>query len=106
MMFEQMKRPAVTGLLLLLLLPAGGSVADAAVLLTGDPPGASQGRDQPAPAAVEMPSGKQGHNQTKKKSCMTVCARWGKECTYVNRGPGGTTKKCRRVCKQFTQECF
>jgi len=41
-----------------------------------------------------------------KQRCMTVCARWGEDCTYVNRGAGGTTRECRRACKQYTEECF
>ena len=40
------------------------------------------------------------------KKCMTVCARWGKDCQYIDRGSGGLTEKCRRTCKQFTEECF
>lgn len=40
------------------------------------------------------------------KKCMTVCARWGKECQYINRGNGGLSEKCRRTCKQFSEECF
>ncbi len=41
-----------------------------------------------------------------KKQCMTVCGRWGEECIFINRGTGGTTKKCRRACKNFVEECF
>ena len=40
------------------------------------------------------------------KKCMTVCARWGEDCAYINRGVGGTTRSCRRTCQQFTEECF
>jgi hypothetical protein len=40
------------------------------------------------------------------KKCMTVCAAWGEDCTYINRGAGGMTRSCRRTCQQFTEECF
>jgi len=40
------------------------------------------------------------------KKCMVVCARWGEDCTYNDRGIGGTTRDCRRTCQQFTEECF
>jgi hypothetical protein len=40
------------------------------------------------------------------KKCMTVCAQWGEDCTYINRGVGGTTRNCRRTCQQFIEECF
>ena len=40
------------------------------------------------------------------KECMTVCARWGEDCMLVNHGAGGMSRKCRRSCKQFTEECF
>lgn len=47
-----------------------------------------------------------GQEDSSGKKCMTVCARWGEECTYVNRGTAGTTRNCRRSCQQFTEECF
>jgi len=40
------------------------------------------------------------------KQCMVVCARWGEDCTYNDRGIGGTTRDCRRTCQQFSEECF
>ena len=45
-------------------------------------------------------------NDREGKKCMTVCARWGEECNYTDRGAAGTTRDCRRTCKQFTEECF
>lgn len=104
MLSGPMKRAAVPGLLLLLLLPAGVVAAGTAVPPKTPPQSANQG-NHPAPAALLTPDGKSGE-KGEHKNCMTVCARWGKECTYVNRGAGGTTKKCRRACKQFSQECF
>ena len=50
------------------------------------------------PAAAE--------EEKKEKKCMTVCGRWGEECMFINRGAGGMTKKCRRACKKFVEECF
>jgi hypothetical protein len=47
-----------------------------------------------------------GAGNEEEKKCMTVCGRWGEDCTYINRGAGGTTRSCRRTCQQFTQECF
>jgi hypothetical protein len=40
------------------------------------------------------------------KKCMTVCAQWGEDCTFINRGAGGMTRNCRRTCQQFAEECF
>ncbi|MEX2525437.1 MAG: hypothetical protein WD750_10810 [Gammaproteobacteria bacterium] len=59
----------------------------------------------PRPGTLVLPDQKKETGQGKKK-CMTVCARWGEECAYINRGAGGMTRKCRRTCKQFTEECF
>jgi hypothetical protein len=46
------------------------------------------------------------NNPEEEKNCMTVCARWGEDCTYINRGIGGMTRSCRRTCQQFKEECF
>jgi len=54
------------------------------------------------PAGVEEPQAP----DKAEKQCMTVCSRWGEECTLINRGIGGTSRKCRRACKQFSEECF
>ena len=45
-------------------------------------------------------------NNNVDKRCMTVCERWGEECMLVNQGVGAMSRKCRRTCKQFTEECF
>jgi len=45
-------------------------------------------------------------NEREGRKCMTVCAKWGEECTYTDRGAAGTTRDCRRTCQQFTEECF
>ena len=61
----------------------------------------------PAPGSLVLPDeSKVPEENTGEKKCMTVCARWGEECQYINRGAGGLSKKCRRACKQFTEECF
>lgn len=80
--------------------------AGAEVLLAQNRDSGTEGRP-PAPGTLVLPgqdSGKEANNR--KEKCMTVCARWGEECTLINRGAGGTTRKCRRTCKQFTEECF
>jgi hypothetical protein len=59
----------------------------------------------PPAGTLLLPDSMTQTGQTGKK-CMTVCASWGEECTYVNRGTGGTTRSCRRTCQQFTEECF
>ncbi|MCG8449692.1 MAG: hypothetical protein MI725_08940 [Pirellulales bacterium] len=38
-----------------------------------------------------------------KKKCMMVCERWGEDCVI---NPRTGVRKCRRVCKKLTQECF
>jgi hypothetical protein len=81
------------------------ATAGAAVVLTGDPPSGSEQSNSP-PASLTSKGGDQDKAKDKETKCMTVCARWGKECVYINKGPGGTIKKCRRACKQFTKECF
>lgn len=64
------------------------------------------------PAPESQPSGRlllpdeQSSNDSKEKKCMTVCASWGEDCSYINRGSGGTTRSCRRTCQQYTEECF
>lgn len=62
----------------------------------------------PQPGTLVLPANveTQNLNEKSEKQCMTVCARWGEECTFINRGIGGMSKKCRRACKQFTEECF
>jgi hypothetical protein len=91
--------------LFLVLSAAMASTATAAVVLTGDPPPGPEQRNSP-PASLATPGADRDKVREKEKKCMTVCARWGEECAYINKGPGGTTKKCRRACKQFSQECF
>jgi len=60
------------------------------------------------PGTLLLPAGAATGNAAEKaeKQCMTVCSRWGEECTLINRGIGGTSQKCRRTCKQFSEECF
>ena len=42
-------------------------------------------------------------HQGEEKTCLTVCQRWAKDCTI---NPRTGARKCRRVCKQFGEECF
>ncbi len=60
------------------------------------------------PGTLLLPAGVESGDaaDTAKKQCMTVCSRWGEECTFINRGIGGMSRKCRRACKQFSEECF
>jgi len=59
----------------------------------------------PAPGTLILP-GEQLDKDSASKKCMTVCAQWGEECNYINRGSAGTTRSCRRTCQQYTEECF
>ncbi len=43
------------------------------------------------------------YNEADDKKCLTVCDQWGEDC-LINPRTGG--RKCRRVCKSFTEECF
>jgi hypothetical protein len=91
-------RHLVAAVVLACSVPAG-----AEAVLTGDN-NDSEAREQPMPGTLVLP-GEVKQKQDGKK-CMTVCARWGEECVYINRGTGGTERKCRRTCQQFTSECF
>ncbi len=42
------------------------------------------------------------HGQEKKK-CLTVCKEWGENCIL---NPSTGSRKCRRVCQSFIEECF
>lgn len=64
-----------------------------------------QPSQNPPSGNLLFPSANDPNNREGKK-CMTVCARWGEECTFTDRGAGGTTRDCRRTCQQFTEECF
>ena len=58
---------------------------------------------KPKSGTLVLPPGYQTEKaENKEKKCMTVCSRWGETCVFdVNRG-----RKCRRTCKEFTEECF
>lgn len=57
---------------------------------------------KPKSGTVVYPSDYDNKESSKEKKCMTVCSRWGETCVYdIQRG-----KKCRRTCKEFTEECF
>lgn len=61
----------------------------------------------PASGSLILPgAGNNPGADTVEKKCMTVCAQWGEECNYINRGSAGTTRSCRRTCQQYKEECF
>ena len=68
-----------------------------------DPP---EQEKAPRERQLILPNTLQPREEEEGQNCMTVCAAWGEDCTYINRGIGGTTRSCRRVCQQFTEECF
>lgn len=43
------------------------------------------------------------YNKAEDKKCVTVCDRWGEDCIL---NPRTGSRKCRRVCKSFAEECF
>ena len=93
------------GLYLLLVLLAGYVQAgDIGEQLSQNMPQMPVPDDQPS-GRLLLPA-EQSASDSKEKKCMTVCASWGEECSYINRGSGGTTRSCRRTCQQYTEECF
>lgn len=60
-----------------------------------------ENKKSPRSGTLVLPiNAEQEKNQTKK--CMTVCSRWGEDCMIDPiRG-----RKCRRTCKEFSEECF
>ena len=42
------------------------------------------------------------YNKEEKK-CVTVCDKWGEDCIL---NPSTGSRKCRRVCKSFAEQCF
>jgi hypothetical protein len=59
----------------------------------------------PASGTLLLPADN-SNGDTSDKKCMTVCANWGEECSYINKGSGGTTRICRRTCQQYKKESF
>lgn len=55
---------------------------------------------KPLDGELQLPD---DYNQAEEKKCMTICAKWGEDC-IIN--PRTGSRKCRRVCKSFTEECF
>lgn len=43
------------------------------------------------------------YNKSEDKKCVTVCDRWGEDCIL---NPSTGSRKCRRVCKSFAEQCF
>jgi len=102
------------GLLLLLPLPGtyvqaddnSNPVADDPYILVQAEASRSQVIEVVSPPAGSAIPDAASQSNAKEKKCMTVCARWGEDCTYTDRGIGGTSRSCRRTCQQFTEECF
>lgn len=89
-----------------LLLYAAAFPAGAAIVLTGNTSSAENGKQPPAATLVTPARDENSSKRDEHSRCMTVCARWGQECTTSDSGPGGQTRKCRRACQQLTEECF
>lgn len=105
-MSSRVAKSAPTAVLVILLSIAATLPAGAAIVLTDGTPSADKGK-QPPPATLVTPARSENSRQHDEANrCMTVCARWGQECTSSESGPGGQTRKCRRACQQFTEECF
>ncbi|MDX1519693.1 MAG: hypothetical protein R3318_06175 [Gammaproteobacteria bacterium] len=66
---------------------------------------ADAGEKTTAPGQSEILESLDGTAQDNKaeKKCMMVCERWGEDCVI---NPRTGAKKCRRMCKKLTQECF
>lgn len=82
---------------LALLLPLSAALAEDA----GD-----KSRDSDiAPGTLVLPQQMQGEQsgQAADKQCMKVCIRWGEDCII---DPRVGTRKCRRSCKEFGEQCF
>ncbi|MEX2516802.1 MAG: hypothetical protein WD572_07845 [Gammaproteobacteria bacterium] len=80
-----------------LLLPLSQALAEDA----GD-----ESRDSDiAPGTLVIPQQLQGEQsgQQVDKQCMKVCVRWGEDCII---DPVVGTRKCRRSCKEFGEQCF
>jgi hypothetical protein len=43
------------------------------------------------------------YNKGEEKKCVTVCDKWGEDCIL---NPSTGSRKCRRVCKSFAEQCF
>lgn len=82
--------------------------ATAAVTLTGDNQTGQNAThpQQLSPGGYPVAPATSRQGQAREKKCMTVCARWGEECTTLNQGDPAGAQKCRRACKQTTEECF
>ncbi len=94
---------------LICVLAGGMSVSSAAddmgLLAQNEQTAPERVEPAPAPGTLILP-GEQQDKDSAGKKCMTVCAQWGEECNYINRGSAGTTRSCRRTCQQYTEECF
>lgn len=82
----------------------GGAPSPSWMLAQNESP--PPGDTVPQQGRLLMPNALQPQEEQESRNCMTVCAAWGEDCTYINRGIGGTTRTCRRVCQQFAEECF
>lgn len=55
---------------------------------------------EPADGELLLPD---DYDQAEQKKCLMVCERWGQDC-IIN--PQTGSRKCRRMCKSLTEECF
>lgn len=81
--------------------PAGVTGNQAPVLLAEAE--ADTGKVDPGQAGILESIKEADQKENPKKKCMMVCEQWGEDCVI---NPSTGTRKCRRTCKQLTQECF
>ena len=55
---------------------------------------------QPIDGELLLP---EDYDRGTQKKCVTVCKEWGENC-IIN--PATGSRKCRRVCQSFTEECY
>jgi len=81
--------------------PAGVTGNQALILLAEAD--ADTGKVDPGQADILESIKEADQKENPKKKCMMVCEQWGEDCVI---NPSTGTRKCRRTCKQLTQECF
>ncbi|MEM7027512.1 MAG: hypothetical protein AAF410_04735 [Pseudomonadota bacterium] len=59
-----------------------------------------QSQVQPVDGQLLLPN---DYDRGSQKKCVTVCKQWGENC-IIN--PATGSRKCRRVCQSFTEECY
>jgi hypothetical protein len=83
--------------------PAGVSGKQVPVLLAEAEAESDTGKVDPGQADILESIKEADQKENPKKKCMMVCEKWGEDCVI---NPSTGTRKCRRTCKQLTQECF